>query len=270
MKAPAKTFKDLAARQNAHPSVLAVCRLLQTFIVALCAAPLAAGTLWLTLAAGPATADTLTTKDSAQAVEGQFEAFRNDRFLFLPQTGKKMQIPRARVITLHLTPPGRVSVKSRAAKNTADWKLAGYEAGQFTFITPKGTTTLAAGALTTVQMKLDFRQVITSQNTPAPADLDIASLVESGKVTIVHFHMPSIMASMRQGSYAGSLEKNSRGKIKVATVTLDSFTSPVAQKYAITSAPQFWFYNPQGELTTQLVDRFTEADMDNAAKAAGK
>ena len=232
--------------------------------------PLMSGAIWLTLASGMADADTLTTKDSAQPVEGQFEAFRNDRFLFLPQNGKKLQVPRTRVVTLHLTPPGRVSVKSRATKDTADWKLAGYESNQFTFVTPGGTTTLAAGMLTAVAMKLDFRQVTTSQTMPATADLDIASLVESGKVTIVHFHMPSVMSSLRQGSYAGSLEKNSRGKIKVATITLDSFTNPVAQKYAITSAPQFWFYNPRGKLTAKLVDRFTEADMDNAAKAASK
>jgi len=228
------------------------------------------GVIWLTMAAGMAAADTLTTKDSEQPVEGQFEAFRNDRFLFLPQNGKKLQIQRSQVIELRLTPPGRVSVKGRSAKNTADWKLAGYATNQFTFATPRGITTLSAGALTAVEMKLDFRQVTTSQTAPAPANLDIASLIESGKVTIVHFHMPSIMSSLRQGSYAGSLERNSRGKIKVVTITLDSFTNPVAQKYAITSAPQFWFYNPQGELSTKLVDRFTEADMDNAARAAKK
>lgn len=85
-----------------------------------------------------------------------------------------------------------------------------------------------------------------------------------GKAAIVHFCLPDIQASSRQGALARSLCERSRGRAVYVEVVLDGLESPLARRYELRSLPQFWFYDVRGKVRRQLSERFTEADLEQA------
>ena len=101
-------------------------------------------------------------------------------------------------------------------------------------------------------------------------DFDIQKAVKPGSVTIVHFHMPDLVASVREGNYVDALAKDSKGAVKVVRVVIARWENPLIEKYGLTSLPQFWFFGRTGKLSKKLTERFTEIDIDEALKAARK
>ena len=132
---------------------------------------------------------------------------------------------------------------------------------------------LPSTAISMIEMELDFSRAMALQaETEAKAEPDenaaIETLVQTGAVTIVQFHMPDVIASVRQGSYVRGLSAQSHGRIKLAVVALHSFDSPAASRYQIQVVPQFWFYNKSGKLVSKLAGQFTEGEIDRAIRDA--
>jgi hypothetical protein len=215
--------------------------------------------------------DTLIVKPDTTH-EGRFEAYRNERFYFAPGTGRGVAASRLSVVSLAIVPPAAVSVQPRGKRRVDDLKFAGYHDQTFFFERNGTAVPMAAATVQSVKTALDFEREMQLAAGPAVAadnaDFDLDSAIERGVTTVVHFHMPSVMSSVRQGSLVQSLAGQSKGKVKVLTLQISSFDSPLARKYAIQSAPQFWFYDPQGRQTRKLVDRFTDEDIESALKAA--
>jgi hypothetical protein len=101
-------------------------------------------------------------------------------------------------------------------------------------------------------------------------ELNIENYVKTGHVTVVHFNSDDVVSSVRQGAVVDTMARDSKGKIALVKVNMSSLDSPGAKKYGIASIPQFWFYDQNGQLTTKLVDRFTESDITAALQAASK
>jgi hypothetical protein len=102
----------------------------------------------------------------------------------------------------------------------------------------------------------------------APKVEDIESLVEFGKVTVIHFHMPSLAPSLKLGNYVASIAEKSRGRIHYAVIDVPDWKDPVAVKHNIRSLPQFWFYNRRGKLATKVTERFVPNEIDAAIRKA--
>jgi hypothetical protein len=222
----------------------------------------------LLLAGSGARGDTLALRGGT-TFQGVFTRFKQDKFYFQPEGGKEIIELRVKVFELKLDPPANVVVKPNGKKKRDDLKLIGYEESTFRF---SGGVTMASPTVSSIQMGLDFNRPVSSAGSATVSgstdNLDIASLVEMGVVTVIHFDLPSVVASVRQGNYIAALAGDSKGKIKVVKVPLGSFDTALAKKYGITSAPQFWFYNSAGKLVTKLTERFTEEDIGQALKEA--
>jgi len=205
--------------------------------------------------------------------EGNFKAYKGGRFIFKTNDGKDIQEMRSRVASLDLDPPSLVTVRLQGKKRE-DLKLRSYAAGTFTFEGNGRTTKAPAGAVASIDLEMDFRRPeIDTVSTVAPADggnLAVEKRVATGVVTVVHFHMGSVMASVRQGGYVDSVAQQSKGKVVVVRIEIPRLDSPAAAKYGITAAPQFWIYNREAELVRKLVGRFTDQELDKALQEAGR
>ncbi len=217
-------------------------------------------------------ADELVLKGGTR-IAGTFDGFKNDRISFATLEGQKTQRPLMQVDSLTVDPAAKVSVKPRTGKKMADVKIAAYTNRTF-FIEQNGRTVkLPSTTISMIEMELDFSRAMALQaekeTPPAPdEDVSIESLVKTGAVTIIHFHMPNVIASVRQGSYAQGLADQSHGRIKLAVITLDGFDSPAATKYQITSVPQFWFCNIRGKIVRKLEGQFEESEIDKGIRDA--
>ena len=225
--------------------------------------------LW---AYGAGALDTLTVKGK-DPVRGSLTGFTSDKFDFDAGAGKPQRTSRIMVESLVMRPPAKVILKLRGKKETDGYVLEGYQKPNFTFSQDKKPLVVSGSQVTRIQMGLDFERArLHAQAAEAgPAEaapVDLADIITPGTPTIVHFHMPGLMASERQGSYVRAVVRESRGRVKLVRVVIDDWESPKLAHYGIASLPQFWIYNRQAQRIEQLQDRFTTADIDAALKQA--
>jgi len=214
--------------------------------------------------------DTLTVA-GGEEYHGLFEGFRNGRCYFRAEDGRIIRLMLSRVEAVALNPSARVSVKPRGRKRIEDLKLEYYKRPSFVFSGNAGEMKMPGAQVTRIDTLLDFTRVMRESTAPPErirTTSDIEKAIQPGVVTIVHFHMPSVMASVRQGNYVASLAKNSKGRIKLVKFEFTNWKAPVLKRYNIKSLPQFWFYNRRGKCARKLVDRFTGDDIDRALRAA--
>ena len=224
--------------------------------------------------AAPLLADELLIKDSPH-LKGTFEGFKNDRISFAPSTGPKSQTPLLRVESLTVSPPAKVTVKPRSGKKMEDVKVVSYTNRTFTIEQNGRTVQMPSASISMIETEIDLSRAMALQaegqvQTAPNENASVESLVQTGRVTVVHFHMQSVIASVRQGNYVQGLANQSHGKIKLAVVTLDDFNAPMAIRNQIQAVPQFWFYNKSGRLAGKLVGRFEESEIDRMLRDAKK
>jgi hypothetical protein len=204
--------------------------------------------------------DRLTIKDKDTVLEGYFHEYKSNRFYIKQSDGKLAGQMRARVVEVTLDPPARVSFKPFGKPEVKDAAFTGYRDATFHFEVDGRPVALPGSRVTFIKPGMDFNR---SGNPPppggddaaqpgaAPKVEDIESLVEFGKVTVIHFHMPSLAPSLKLGNYVASIAED-----------------PVAVKHNIRSLPQFWFYNRRGKLATKVTERFVPNEIDAAIRKA--
>ena len=233
--------------------------LCRTVIAALCMAP-------------AAHADTLTVK-GGKTFTGRFLEYKTGRFYFEPTDGKRLHEMRLRVVSLRVDPPARASGRQRMKNLPGGVILEAYHEGAFVFREGDETLTIPGQQMSYLKIEVDFRremQLAAGETAAEPPETDLEQLVQKGVVTIVHFHMPGVVSSERQGHYVKGLADKNKGRVKRVRIVLDGWDDPVAIKHDIKSAPQFWFYRKSGELSSKLTERFTTEDIDAALRAARK
>jgi hypothetical protein len=215
--------------------------------------------------------DTLTIVNGMTRA-GTFKAFKDGRFFFKDAAGKEIQESRNRVVSLRVEPPGLVSVKPRNRNKRNDLRIRSYAGGTFAFDLAGRELTLPAADVSLIEMGTDFRHpAVETVSTVAPGDDSgqaAEKYVAAGVVTVIHFHTPGVMASVRQGNYLDSVAEAAGGQVKIVKIEIARVDSPLAEKYGIASTPQFWFYNRKGQRVGKLAGRLTEEDLARALNAA--
>ena len=225
----------------------------------------------LLLCMANAAGDTIVLKNG-KTFQGAFQGFKTGKFYFQPHEGKRIHQTRMAVELLEIDPPAMVLVKQRGGKKIKDIRLKSYRKAGFIFLRDGKELNLPNAKVSSIKMELDFGRAMKLQeeaaDSPDDPTFDLNASVKTGIVTVVHFHMPGVMSSIRQGNYLKTLEKRSKGAFVVVRAEVDDWADPIAVKHAIRSAPQFWFYNRKGNLSGKLVDRFTTGDIDSALSSA--
>jgi hypothetical protein len=220
----------------------------------------------------PATAIDHLTKKGGDEIVGTFAAYQTGRFKMKTTDGKSVTVPVIQVERLTLSPAPAVEVRRRGGKNLDGAHFESYAKPNFTFTTGDGSLTLPGTQVASISTEDDFRRSMQhaedAQRDTAAGNHDGAITVHTGSVTIVHFHMADVVSSVRQGNYLKEVADRSNGRIVYERITLNGWQDPVVARYALRSAPQFWFYNRGGELATKLTERFTEQDLDDALRQA--
>jgi len=200
--------------------------------------------------------------------EGLFLGFKQEKFQFQTADGKTLRVPRVAVEGLSLAPPANVIVKPRGKSKREDLKLVGYDRAGFRFTAGGQPLTLPSAGISFIALGLDFNRPVApaaaetvSGNDP---EFEVEELVQPGRATVIHFHLPAAMSSVRQGHYLAERAADLKGRLRLVKVELSDFESPAARRCGIASAPQFWLYDAEGRLVRKLVDRFTEEDIDRA------
>ncbi len=158
-------------------------------------------------------------------------------------------------------------MKVFGSKPREDLKLKRYDNGTFFFDQAGKEITLDRVSI--IEMGMDFRHLApVAAVREEPDVVDIKGTLAAGKVTIVDFHLPEEMARIRQGSYAKSLASRSKGRVAYVQIPLAGWEDPDVTAHDLTSLPQFWIYNRSGSISSRLVDRFMDTDIDDAVKAA--
>lgn len=225
---------------------------------------------WLCMAGAAGAADVLTLA-SGEQLQGAFAGFSGGQFHFAVDSETNRKVPLIKVVTLAISPPVSVNLKRRGGRNESAITLSAYEKPHFQFSTPAGALSLASAQIASIEVLDTFARAMQHQKERDRADqTSVAAgsrlVVPTGQVTVVHFHMESVVSSVRQGQYAKTLA----GKHDIAYVRVDlsGWTDAIATEYHITSAPQFWFYDRAGRVTQRLTDRFTDVDLETAFRSA--
>lgn len=220
---------------------------------------------------GSAQAADILTLASGESLQGAFTGFRGGQFHFAEDGEADRKFPQIKVAALSLSPPVSVNLKRRGGRNESGITLTAYNKPHFQFSGPDGALNLAGAQVASIEVLDTFARAMQHQTERDRADqAAVASegrlVVPTGQVTVVHFHMESVVSSMRQGHYAQTLA----GKHKIAYVRVDltGWTDAIATEHHITSAPQFWFYDREGRVTQRLTDRFTDVDLETAFRKA--
>jgi hypothetical protein len=222
-------------------------------------------------------ADEMTLGD--RTVRGVFTGFGKGQFRFQTWDGQALAERAMNVRKLILDEPVAVLLETRSRKEAEGVQLKGYESGQFRIV---------RGARDAVERESQVQSVTVRQSEhsfaeymqrakqaeeeaegaagPIPDRLD--ELVAMGKVSVIHFHQPDSVTSIRQGSYCQRLAKDSRGRVVYRRLTLDGPDDPAMLRFGLTTLPQFWFYSRGGKLVTKLTERFTPADFEQALDLA--
>ncbi len=213
--------------------------------------------------------------------EGTFQEFTADRFYFQIENADKLNERRIDVESMSLNPPAKVTVKPRGATAIEGFRLKKYQDSQFFFDNNGKETVMHVTKISSVTPVLDLNREMqrTQKDTPLPAEdsasaqpADMTSYIKTGMVTVIHFHMDSVLSSVRQGSYLESLSKemNNNNTVHLVRIKIPDWNSPSLKKYNITSIPQFWFYNRNGDLVDKLTDRFTDEEIKATLQKAKK
>ena len=215
--------------------------------------------------------DTITIKTNSYTCV--FEKFKNNRFYFQAKDGKPMNSMKTLVSSLVMDPPANVSVKPFGKKKIEKIKFKGYENSKFIFL--ENNKEIIIPKVSLIEMELDFSRSMAlkkeENNTEEPGkEVDLATAVKPGAVTVVHFHLPELMPSVRQGNYIEKQAADSKGKIRFVRISFSDWQDPGLKKYGIETLPQFWIYDKKAKLSRKLIDRFTAEDLDAAVKDAGK
>ena len=224
----------------------------------------------------PARATDLITLIDGTTLEGTFVFYKNEQFEFLPAgASKSTRSPQSRVSALTLAPPVQSELRRRGGKNLAAAAFTGYQKPNFLFTTDTGPLQVAGMQMVSVVPHADMQREMqhladadTSARSATPHDAAFRIALHTGVVTVVHFHMPDVVSSVRQGNYVRDRCAASKGKIEFTRIELSGWDDPVATRYKIISVPQFWFFNRDGEIATKLTDRFTSDDIDAAFNAS--
>lgn len=215
--------------------------------------------------------DTITVGTNTHS--GVFQQFKNNRFYFQPEKEKPVNVMQTTVTSLVLDPPANVSVKP-FGKNTIDKiKFKAYRDKKFIF--EEDGIEVVISKVSSIEMGLDFSRSMqltkeSENENKEPEDIDLDKVIVPGAVTVVHFHLPDLMPSVRQGSYIERKASESRGKIRFVRISLTSWEDPKMNQYDVSTLPQFWIYDKKGKLYKKLIERFTAEDLDSAVLEAGK
>jgi hypothetical protein len=203
-------------------------------------------------------------------LEGLFLGYEGGAFQLLDKDQKTVKQLVAATLVLRLDPPREITVTPRAGKPET-MELQRFEKGQFFFIRNGVEAPRPLSLVKRIEVPFsaqgnvdDLSAQVISRGEAPPAE----ALAEAGRTTIVHFHYPKSVASMRQGSLVATLARDSRGAVALRKIEVPDWNAPVVQQYDLKSLPQFWFYNARGELVTRLVDRFTDEDLAAALRGA--
>lgn len=203
---------------------------------------------------------------SGERLAGTFRAYRSGQFEFAPATGKVQRVPLIKVETLALSPVVQVNVKRRGGRNLENVPLHGYQKPNFTVENAAAPLNLPASqvasieAIDTLARSMDHME----EDQPAAPAIgpDFKLPLPSNTAAIVHFHMDGVVSSVRQGNYARQLA--AKRQVPFVRINVSGWDDPVARHYGITSVPQFWFYDREGNRTRMLTERFTDADIESA------
>ena len=216
-----------------------------------------------------ASADDLTLM-SGQVVTGQFAGFKNHRFVFQEQGGGERQEFAAAVKSVKVDTPMKVTAQLMSQK-LDDVLFAGYEKFNVRLLRNGREYSEPATTLKQIDLSFDTQRIAESPGVYVISrgeDVEIEKALQPGKVNVVFFHSAVVHSSVRQGNYVELLAQQSRGRAVVMKLVLPGWNAPVVKAKELKSLPQFWFYSPSGRLVKKLVDRFTEADIDDAFKEA--
>lgn len=215
-------------------------------------------------------ADTLTLTDGT-VVTGAFEKFSAGAFYIKAPDGKTVKESLLKVQSLELDPVTTVNAKPRAGKRMENAKFKGYKKPKFLFEDGGREVAISGTEMSLIEIGLDFARAMQLAGTgkdpeAAGESFDIESSVKPGAITIVHFYAPALRPLQQPDNYVVRLRDEK--KIELVQVDIKAWDSPVARQYDIKTVPQFWVYDKQAKLFTNLVERFTGVDIDNAIKAA--
>lgn len=232
------------------------------------------------LTAGVSRGDELILGD--RTVKGVFTGFAKGQFRFQAWDGQALAEKTANVRKLVLDKPIAVILDTRSRKDPEAVQLKGYASGQFRLVRDGRDGVERESQVQSVVVKESDQSFTEYMERARQAEEEAAEevatkpperpedLVETGKVTVIHFHPPDSVTSTRQGSYCRRLAKDSRGRVVYRRIALTGTDDPAVGRYGLTSLPQFWFYSRSGKRVTTLTERFTPEDFEQALEAARK
>jgi len=232
------------------------------------------------LAGGLVRSDELTLGD--RTVKGVFTGFAKGQFRFQTWDGQALAEKTIDVRTLVLDKPVTAALDTRSRKESETVQLKGYGSGQFRIVRAGREAVERESQVQSVTVKESEESFTEYMERAKQAEAEAAEgaaakaperpedWVETGKVTVIHFHPPDSVTSTRQGSYCRRLAKDSHGRVVYRRIALTGTDDPAMARYALTTLPQFWFYARSGKLITKLTERFTPEDFEQALEAARK
>jgi hypothetical protein len=201
--------------------------------------------------------------------QGSFVNYRNSAFTFRTTEGETVRVLPSKVETLVLNPPARAVLVLQSWSKGENVLLKGYEKPVFRVEMDGQETTqsltrvrslVPAPSLDRGAVAEDDEEIISQGE-----EVDIGRSIHPGVATVVHFADQS-NPSIKNGTYLGSLARESKGRMKVVKIVVPDMDAPVARQYQIVSMPQFWFYSRSGGLVRKLTERFAPVDVDGAVK----
>lgn len=225
----------------------------------------------------PATvlADTLEPTAGAPAT-GFFLSYDNGKINFMTAQTKTLHLSPSGVRRVVIDKPLKATLESKTKRGEkSDIVLTGFEQGAF-LIERSGKPekvplqTISELRVDAIANNRTTDQLDAGKIVSKGEEVDLTKLVEPGKVTIIHFHLPGTITSERTGNYVATLERQSKSKLVVRKVLVPDASAPVAKQHGLTTFPQYWLYDKAAKLSSKLTDRFTEGDIDAAVKKASK
>jgi hypothetical protein len=213
--------------------------------------------------------DTLTPA-SGPVREGMFLGYEGGAFQLMNKEQKTDKLLVAATLSLQLDPPREVTVTPRAGK-PEPMTLQGFEKGMFIFRRNGVEAPRPLSLVKRIEVPFSVQGNVDDLNAqviPADAAPAAGDLADTGRTTIVHFHYPKSVASMRQGALVATLARESRGSVTLRKVDIPDWSAPAVAQYDLKSLPQFWFYDASGALVKKLTDRFTDEDIASALRSA--
>ena len=202
--------------------------------------------------------------------EGFFIGYERGAIKFMNAEKKTLHLSPSAVGKLILEKPLKARLESKAKRGAMqDVTVTGFEQGQFVF---EGLPKMPLYQVSV--LRIDSLDMGRSTEDLGGVDIaskgdevDVASLVVTGKITVVHFHAPGVVSSERQGGFLLRKAEESKGRVVVKRIVVPD-NSPVARQYKLEWLPQFWFYHADGRLSSKLSQRFADQDIVDAINKA--